>query len=505
MKKITLCLIVFSFFISLVAEKININWEKTFIKSQVTNHCLLEDIDYDKLFNTLDDSCEVSSELAVRNFQKIFNSIKKTFLRNDESVFYRNRGFKKYPYEFRMSVLSGGDFFQNDSNYYFVLNGLEVSTNLNNKLFFWGEWWSGNFNKDLDYAESSDLLDSFYKREQGKIFTDNLRAFITYKSEYGDFSIGRDNFNIGNNIGGSVILNDDCNEYGYFSWKLDFSKFTLSFLHGTLIADSTFIESGNYSYDYKNYDEKYLVLHKIEYRPSKNVTLFFGEEIIYGSRSIDPNYILPHVFWRITEHNLRDRDNVLIFAGCNVRIFDKAMWYTNIILDELRKKEIFGNWWGNKYAAQTGVSIEPFALGKEKVRFTLEATAVRPWLYTHKALPNKFSHDGIGLGFPAGSNLIQIAGELNIPIAGCFNFDTILSYTKQGSEGNQFYLNYGVIADTNNTEVKWLQGDVAKITNLKTVFTTRFFSHHHFKHSVIYTKVNNSTDLSFNLSYLLRY
>ncbi len=178
---------------------------------------------------------------------------------------------------------------------------------------------------------------------------------------------------------------------------------------------------------------------------------FLGEHIVYGNRNFDLNYLLPLSFYRVIEHNLADRDNALIFGGLNFH-FSKHTFYTNFILDEFKKSEILGNWWGNKYAVQFGAS---FSFANYIKRFGVEITAVRPWLYTHYILENKFSHDGISLGFPDGSNLAQTAAEMEFSLRKNLSLVTHFSYTVQGSVGNSFSINYKTREkDTAN----WLEG-----------------------------------------------
>ena len=417
---------------------------------------------------------------AVYPFSKFQNTLKDYFSINRKRssfLYYRNEESQRNEF-LSINVQGGFDYAaKDDQSFYFVHKGLRINSEFDNKLKFWGSWWAGHFKGDLDYARNSFLIDSFHKNEEDVIYLDNLKGEISYSSKYGKFMLGRNTNELGSNITGSIILSDQTNDYGYFAYDLKLGAFDLNFLHGTLIPDSTNAEIGLDNMHYKEYADKYLVLHKLGWQPSKNFYLFFGEEIIYGNRSYDFSYLLPHTFYRITEHNLQDRDNVMIFSGLEWKFRKGYDFYLNLIIDELRKKELFSDWWGNKYALQSGISVN--FLDKNKTVF--EVTAVRPWLYTHKYLTNKFSHDKRPLGYPSGSNLVSLSNEINLYLTDWMKIDTKTSYTFQGSTGNDFSLNYSVIEDTDETEVMWLEGELTEYLRNETTLTIDLYEHHKIK------------------------
>jgi len=375
------------------------------------------------------------------------------------------------------NLLTGVDYFLNtthETDYSYVYYGTKIFANIENSLFIDGYWWAGHFTGDDEYINSSPIYDSWSQKsdDDSQISVDNVCGKIVYKNRFASLTVGRGKHNIGNNIGGSVILDDTCNDYGYFSGKLDFKKFSISMMHGTLIPDSVNVNDLGEPV-YKEYNDKYIAVKRFDWKPTEKFHFFAGEEVMYGGRSIDPSYLLPHTFLRATEHNLRDRDNVLIFCGLNLKPIPKNTIYVNFIFDEFSKNKIFTDWWGNKYAVQGGNS---YLLNKEKdTHITLEFTAVRPWMYSHKILHNKYSHDGIGLGFPGGGNLIQFAGEFNYKPFKKFAINLHSSYTKQGSLGNDFSINYESRPDDTAT---WLEGETAENIEIRTTVKWQPLTHH---------------------------
>jgi len=402
----------------------------------------------------------------------------------------------------KFNLMVGADHFSGeDGSYSFLYYGARISGYLRQRLFFYGSWWAGHFTGDMDEAQNSPLVDSWhqYSDDMKQLYLDNIKGRLTYlgPGNFWSVSLGRGNYQLGSNIGGSVILNDACNDYGYFSAKFIFDKFYLTTLQGALIPDST----GSA----KSFPDKYIAIQKFGWTPSRNFELFVGEEVIYANRGLDLNYLLPHTFWRAVEHNLGDRDNALAFLGLNWRPVHNDLIYLNFSLDELKQSEMFGNWWGNKYAIQVGNSYS-FSPKNDGV-ISLEFTAVRPWHYTHYILENKFSHYDISLGFPAGSNLIQYAAECNYEFRNIVNVNLHASYTRQGSVGNNFSINYNTRP---SDKADWLEGDIDDTFTFTPILTWKIFAHHHLKTGIEYKflKQHEQPDeqqLNFYLSYRAEY
>ncbi len=401
----------------------------------------------------------------------------------------------------KFSLTSGLDHvIVDDNSYSFIYYRTRMSGFINQRLFFTGEWWAGHFTGQMEEAEQSHLIDSWtqYSKNDNKLYLDNVSGRLTYrgKGNFWSASIGKGKHEIGSNIGGSIILNDACNDYGYFSSKFVFKDFYLSYLHGALIPDSSRTNST------KDFSDKFLVIHKIGWTPADNFELFIGEEIIYANRSLDLNYLLPQSYMRATEHNLSDRDNALIFAGLNYQPVPKLHIFFNFLLDEFRKSEFLGNWWGNKYALQLGTS---FTFQREKSGIaSLEFTAVRPWLYTHYVLENRFSHNDIPLGFPSGSNLLQYTAEINYDLWPGLNVNAKAIYRRQGSVGNSFTINYN---DRPSDTADWLEGKITDTAEISPVITWRILAHHSIKiaYSWEYNRNTDSSDSQLYFSYQADY
>jgi hypothetical protein len=431
----------------------------------------------------------------------------------------RNESFLRYQVvdesisaQVRVSLTGGIDYHTDfDKSYINLYRGVLVRGNIHNRLVFWGNWWAARFEGDLDYVEeTSPLFKGFYKNQQdhGQTGVNKVSGQISYLFPFGDLSLGRGTHLIGDNIGGSIILNDEVNDYGYFSAKVDFGKLTLSFLHASLIPFER-----DFTYDYRAYVQKHMALHQIDYRPRHNLKVFFGEHIVYANRGVEVSYLLPHTFNRFIEHNLRDRDNVHIYAGGRWDVSESVGLYGNFILGELKKSEFLGDWWGNKYALQGGIDIFYLeGLFQEKnrpVNTTLEFTAIRPWLYTHSSTVTAFTHDRRGwhgsagmLGFPEGTNLVQVAAEISVPVLPYLTFDQFASFTRQGDLGDGSELDYN---NRPKDTAKWLEGEQTDTLRGKTVLTFSLFAHHSVKAGVDWRKDDGDWKHELMLSYQAMY
>ena len=361
--------------------------------------------------------------------------------------------------------------------YGFLYMGLRVNSQLNEKFKVKANWWNGTYYFDLDAAEGASLIDSYYNRDPNKIWLDNLNGSLSYTDSHFNLALGRGRFQIGNSISSSVILSDRCNDYNFFAAEEKLGQVRFAFMHGFLAADSTLTVNGK-----PTLPRKYMALHQMTYTPFEWLELFAGENVIYGNRDLDLGYLLPALFWRVAKHNLNDTDNLLMYCGANVKPNPNLTLYANFALDELTFRKILSNWWGNKYALQTGVSWEipgKNLCSQEQPRLSVELTAIRPWTYAHYMNQTMYSHDRHPLGYIKGANLLNLTAEFNLPLTTNMRWDIQASGTIQGSEGNDWALNYmdyfssGLLTE----EADWLEGEDDLSWELANTINWQFLAH----------------------------
>ncbi|MDP8210856.1 MAG: hypothetical protein P9M05_08575 [Candidatus Stygibacter australis] len=481
--------------------QIDLSWNKPAVQNKLEFSWLQ---DTDEIIPLSIHPSSPKYDLAINGWHKFVSSLGRYISIKDDKgsffIYHPGKGSNSY---LQVKLRAGVDYSViSDSSYSFSHYGWDMQGRIGKRLYFYSQFWTGHFSEQsVLVRDNSPLIDSWVKYQDDMMYLDNIRGKLLYSGKYLDAALGRGKYEIGSNIAGSIILDDSCNDYGYFNFDLKLGDFRFSVLNASLTADSSSVNDSEYYEDYQYNEDKYLTIHKLDWKPSDKLHLFMGEEVIYGSHSVEASYLLPFNFIRAAEHNLGDHDNVMIFAGWEWMCHQNFLTYGNLVLDELRKSEIAGDWWGNKYAVQVGDS---FNLGAH--RLTLEFTAVRPWLYTHKSIFTRYSHDKKGLGFPEGSNLMQIATALDLQISSRLKLNSIAAFIRQGERGNNWSLNYqDEITDIDNEETKWFEGNPQNRYKLQGVITWQPLAHHWLKLGVdaeLKTD-DNSTELYF--SWLTRY
>lgn len=374
---------------------------------------------------------------------------------------------------------------------------------INQNWFIYGETWMGNYFGNLDQAETSPLLDSWHKPPRGLLANQNFTGGIQYSKKWFNAELGRGRFALGDNISSSIILNDLTNDYAFTKLEMTLGKVNFVLLNGQLVADSTMADPANPLLTAKTLPDKYFSLHYMDWVIGNTIKMFIGDIAVYGNRSFDLNYVFPHSFVRVVERNQHDRDNLLMYVGGTWKPQKPLLLYGQLMLDELIVDKIAGNWWGNKYAVQGGISYQLplfFATSQAAIntqptrnpQISMEFTAVRPWTYTHNLLYNKYSHDNRGLGYQYGSNLLNYAMQLKLPIAKLTECSAYYSYTRQGSLGNDYSLNYGSeIDDLQSTTADWLQGEITDTWRVEHSFKIHPWAHQRFRLSHQVQKENS--------------
>lgn len=377
------------------------------------------------------------------------------------------------------NILTGYEHRWDDpGDYGFLYKGFRGYLLYKERLRLRGFIWNGMLHGSREYWEHSPLIDGFTNQNPNGSLLDNLNGEFSYRDERFTASLGRGKYQIASSISGSLILSDRVNEYDNLLLEARFGKLSFSFLNAILQADSL-----GSSAEAADYPLKLFSLHQFAYAPLDQLRFFIGETAVYGNR-FDVTYLLPFYYWRVGKYNLRDRDNLMIYCGADWQVKPELGLYLNLALDELTVGRLFTGWWGNKYALQTGAALDLPALALVPAgipRVVLEFTAVKPWTYTHYANVSMYSHDRRSLGYPKGSNLLDITAELNLPLPAGFRWDSQFSCTWQGSEGSDWrlnYLDYFPPGTTATAEAHWLDGDISFRCRWQNALRIGFFAHH---------------------------
>ena len=365
--------------------------------------------------------------------------------------------------------------FEEGESYGFIWKGMKIKNKINRHFYANALWWNGMYVGNRLAAESlSPIINGYYTHTSTQTRVDKLTAELRYTDSHLNLNLARGRAQIGNNISSSIVLSDQVNDYGQLQAEVQLGDFRLSLLHGALIADSCF--SQNKLAD-QHFVDKYLALHELSWRPTKELKLFAGELIIYGNRALDINYLLPHTFWRVIEHNQHDRDNVLIYAGAEAQMSRRLSYWCTAAIDEMSYDKLFSSWWGNKWAVQSGFAYQHSA----KSKAAIELVAVRPWTYTHYQNQTMYSHDGRPLGFSDGANLVKMSLELSLALQKQLSWVGRASWMRQGSEGSSWMLNYQdyfTPANVETAQTKWFAGEQEDSFDIDNILNIGPFAHH---------------------------
>jgi hypothetical protein len=431
-------------------------------------------------------------EIPVRNWDtfKRFNKSLWSPYTDDNAIFryrYKNHGLDFFN---RSNYIMGydGTFFPGKQfNHFYV--GFNQQAWLNKEWSFHSQFTYNSLRGDSLKMTASPLIDSHWKYYGHHYEFGNVTAGINYEDNIIKASLGRGRLNIGNSITGSVLLSDRVNDYAFLTAEFQVGNFIVSLMNAQLMADSTLAVYDYSALNKRNYPNKYFVAHQFTWLPVPQFALFAGETLIYGNTSFNFNYLLPQAYHRVMADSDHDRDNATMYTGFNWTLKEKWLFYFQFMMDEFRPEKILNDWWGNKYAYQSGISYKlPIELVKENpLRITAEFTAIRPWTYTHYLLYNKYTHDKNNLGFPYGANLLHYATKLEIPLPWDCSFSGYLSYMRQGvdpiegqdSVGSNPQTNYYTwIETTYHDRAQWLQGKIINTYRIENSLRIGVIKHH---------------------------
>ena len=248
-----------------------------------------------------------------------------------------------------------------------------------------------------------------YQGEWKKYF-DEINTTFWYKNQTslylkgGLFDIEMSNrpFSWAWSSGNSPLISGSAVPFNRFSLLKKSEKFNFEYFHGSLNDKSV----DEIHTDNKKL-EKFIAGHRVQYKPTNNFKFSISEIVVYGNRSPELGYLNPISFFWAQEHNLGDLDNILLSFDFGYILFPGIIVYNTLVLDELSWKDLFSDWWGNKYSYQFGMFLS--SSNMELPDFRLEYTATRPWTFTHPDF--SFSNRNVTIGAVNGPSSISIRAE----------------------------------------------------------------------------------------------
>jgi len=264
-------------------------------------------------------------------------------------------------------------------------------------------------------------------------------ASFNISTKFGDFQLGKTPVIWGYSPNNSPILSNKTQTFPFINYKYKNDFVGFHFIHGSLLPYESAV-----IHDMEEYPQKYLAAHRIEFYLGDNFNFSFNEMVIYGNRSFEVEYLIPVNFYWMAEHNLGDKDNLLMALDCSWRVKPGLTWYNTLFWDELAWEKLFSRWWGNKFVLQSGVHWTS-KYNSYLLDIRIEGSISRPWTYTHEEFINSYASADIGLGLPQGPNSQSLLVELGLWPTHRWNAKLGTMFMRKGIElGSSVLHNYNL-------------------------------------------------------------
>lgn len=150
----------------------------------------------------------------------------------------------------------------------------------------------------------------------------------------------------------------------------------------------------------------WLIAHRLVWRALPKLAIGATEMVALAGRSPDLVYMIPLVPLKYAEHELGDRDNIALSLDVNAVLPGRVRAYGEILLDDYSGFPL--DFWGNKLAFTLGANvIDP---GLSRTDFTVEASQVGPWLFSHHHRDTQMQSYGalLGSSLPPDSRSLRL-------------------------------------------------------------------------------------------------
>jgi hypothetical protein len=187
---------------------------------------------------------------------------------------------------------------------------------------------------------------------------------------------------------------------------------------------------------------RYAALHRFVIQATDALELSFFEGVVLKRDTLgvqrsrtgfDPAYLNPVTLFRGIERDLGSPDNALLGVGAAWRPVPGTRLYGQFLLDELRVSRIGDEWWGNKWGGLLGLHLT--RTGVPNLSARVEASRIRPYVYSHRTGATAFTHMDDGVGHPAGPNSIDVSLFLDYEPPGPWRAFLNAAWTVRGRNG----------------------------------------------------------------------
>ena len=353
--------------------------------------------------------------------------------------------------------------------------GAELQMDIANHLSIWGSLrdnsWNGNWLSDSYFPTAGDKMYGariHYGTSQVQPALSNLAGVQYKEANYGgDFSdskgginlytwwgsigIQRENIRWGDAYHCSNILSGNSPAVPMITMQLTPCKwFQFDYFHAWLVSnvlDSTYFyleHTTNAAQPVVNYRpyNKFMAANMFTITPIKQLSLSFGNSIIYAEQTIQAAYLIPIAFYKSLDHLLTkgvrsQNQNSQVYASLSVRPVDHIQVYGSVFVDEVKFSRFkSSNPENNPISYLLGFNWS----GWPVKGLSLKAEFMRSYIatYIHSIDVLDYTSNSYNMGHYMGDNAQSIYAELAYrPVRGLL---LKLSYTNDTKYNSYSYL-----------------------------------------------------------------
>ena len=446
---------------------------------------LLEAQDADSLLNTRQkkDLAFYLNEYALERDTMVSNYVQYT----DHSTYNVSLADPQFSYrskdnmfKMRLRPILGGNFLMSKKGVIFHRwYGAELQMDIAKHLSIWGSLrdnsWSGDWLSKTYFPTDNDrrlgarihygasqmqpalmpIAGVQYKEANyGGDFSDSKGGISLY-AWWGSISVQRENIRWGDAYHASNILSGRAPAAPMISLQLTPCKwFQFDYFHAWLVSnvvDSTYYyveETTNGAV--RNYRpmNKFMAANMFTFTPIKQLSISFGNSIIYAERSIQAAYFIPIAFYKSLDHLLTkgvrtQNQNSQVFASLSVRPVEHLHLYGSMFVDEIKFSRFKpSNKENNPLSYLVGFNWS----GWPVKGLSLKAEFVRSYIasYIHSIEVLDYTTNSFDMGHYLGDNAQSIYAELAYrPIRGML---IKASYTNDTKYNSYAYLRNNISA-----------------------------------------------------------
>ncbi len=214
-----------------------------------------------------------------------------------------------------------------------------------------------------------------------------------------------------------------------FDWQVN-EKWRFAYTHGELfsgILDNTTATS--LLGDRKVYFDRFVAIHRLEWRPLRSLTIAFNESVVYGGKGIETMYLMPFILFFSAEHYLGDTDNIQMSGDIAWKPSADIKFYGCFFMDDWDVLETFMESNANHFGWQAGLDWRSMLTTDDHL--AVEATWIDHRVYRHRFKVNDYYNRGYPLGHWIGPHAQSFFATYVLPYRQ-FRFMLGYNYAKRG-------------------------------------------------------------------------